>query len=244
MRALWLQTLNEARLLLRRRETVFFSLLLPIMFLAFFGAVYGSDKVAGIPYVSYIVPGYAVFATMAVALGTVTVNLAMERQYGILKRLGGTPLPRAYLIAAKVLSSAILIAGVIIVLILVGTLVYGAHIKGNPLAALVVIVIGILAFASMGITLGGIIKPDSAIAVSNLVYLALSFLGGVFIPLQQFPAGFRNFATLLPSERMVHALQTIWTQGQGLSQTGADIAVILAWMAVALAIGARRFRWT
>ncbi|MGI8967773.1 MAG: ABC transporter permease [Chloroflexota bacterium] len=173
MHALYLQSLNETRLLLRRRETVFFSLLLPVMFLVFFGALYGSHSNNGIKYISYLVPGYAVFATMAVALGTVTVNLAGERQYGILKRLGGTPLPRITLMVAKVVAGAVLIAAVVVVLILVGTLVYGAQIKGNPLAALAILVVGVLSFACMGIVLGGIVKPDSSIAVANLFYLAV-----------------------------------------------------------------------
>lgn len=243
MRALALQSRTEMKLLLRRRETVFFSLLLPVMFLVFFGAVYGNQKLDGIAYVSYLVPGYAVFATMAVSMGTVTVNLASERQYGILKRLGGTPLPRASLVAAKIIAGSLLVAAVVVVLLLVGTLVYHAHIKGNMLAAVAVLIIGILCFATIGIVLGGIVKPDSSVAVANLIYLAFSFLGGVFVPLKDFSPNLRDFATLLPSERMNDALQTIWTQGHGLGQTGLDLPVIVLWAAAVLIIGSRRFKW-
>ncbi len=243
MRTLFLQTTTEMTLSLRRRETIVFSLLLPIMFLLFFGAVYGSSKLNGIPYISYIVPGYEVFSTMSVALGTITISLANERKYLILKRLGGTPLPRASLIVAKVIAASCLIAAVVVVLLLVGRFVYGAHIRGNMLEAIVVLLVGIPCFATMGIVLGGVIRPDSAVAISNIVYLALSFLGGIFVPLQDFSSGLRNFATLLPSERMVDALQTIWTRGDGLSQTGLDLPVVALWAAATLVVGARRFRW-
>jgi ABC-2 type transport system permease protein len=237
------QSMLETKLWLRRRETVFFSLLLPVMFLAFFGALYGSQKLHGISYISYLVPGYAVFATMAVALGTVCTNLATERQTHILKRLGGTPLPRWMMIVAKVLAGSMLIGAVVVVLVLVGTLVYGAHLRGNWLAAILVLLIGVASFAVMGIVLGGTVKAESSVAVANLAYLALSFLGGVFVPLSQFPKSLQNVATLLPSERLADALQTIWTRGHGLSDTGMDIPVLVAWAVVVLLIGSRTFRW-
>lgn len=243
MHVLVRQSMIETKLWLRRRETVFFSLLLPVMFLAFFGALYGSQKQFGISYISYLVPGYAVFATMAVALGTVCTNLANERHTNILKRLGGTPLSRWKIILSKVMASALLVAAVVVVLVLVGTLVYGAQLRGNSLAAVLVLAVGVSSFSMMGIVLGGTIKAESSVAVANLVYLALSFLGGVFIPLSQFPKPLRNFATLLPSERFADALETIWTRGQGLGHTGLDVPILVAWAVVVLLVGSRFFRW-
>jgi len=235
----------EVKLWLRRREAVIFSLLLPVIFLAFFGSLYGSQKVktTGISYISYLVPGYAVYAIMAAALGTVAANLSVEREAKILKRLGGTPLPRAYLILAKVAAGSILIASVITVLLLVGTLGYKAHVHGNLAAGLLVLAVGIISFSAMGIVLGGVAKPDSAAALSSLVYLALSFLGGVFVPLDQFPSGLRTIANVLPSERLNDALQTIWTRGHTLGDTGWDLPIVLAWAAAAIIIASRRFQW-
>ena len=98
------QAVVEIRLWLRRRETVIFSLLLPVLFLVFFGAIYGGQTIRDthVKYIDYMVAGYAVYAIMAVGLGTVAANLANKRFFKILKRLGGTPLPRATLIGAKV----------------------------------------------------------------------------------------------------------------------------------------------
>lgn len=244
MFAVYLQSLTETKLWLRRRETVFFSLLLPIMFLLFFGALYGQEtERGGIKYINYIVPGYAIFAVMALSLGTLAVNLANERQFHILKRIGGTPFPRSYLLAAKVIAGTLLAAAVIAVLILAGTLIYGAHVQGNPLAAVLVLLVSVLSFAAMGIALGGMVKPDAAVAVGNLVYLTLSFLGGVFIPLTQFPSGLLDVARMLPSEHAVKAIQDIWTEGHGLNTVGGDLLVVAAWGVAAAIIGARRFSW-
>ncbi len=244
MKGFLMQTTVETKLWLRRRETVFFSLLLPIMFLLFFGALYGKEtEASGIKYINYIVPAYAVFAVMSVALGTLSSNLAMERKFRILKRLGGTPLRRSSLLGAKIVAGAALTAAVIVVLVLFGTLFYGAHVRGNPLWAIVVLAIGILCFAAMGLALGGIVKPDSAVAVGSLVYLAFSFLGGVFIPLSQFPHGLLTVAKVLPSEHLVAALQAIWTRGEGVNHVGSDLLVVVAWGVAAVLIGSRSFKW-
>jgi len=243
LNALLRQTIVEVKLQLRRREVIVFTLLLPILFLVFFGALYGSRKEGGTMYIDYIVPGYAVFAIMSIALGTLASNIAFEREYNILKRLGGTPLPRVYLLAAKIVAGSVLAGGVIAILILFGVFVYGAHLRGDVLTSILVLVVGVLSFAAMGISLGGAVKPDSAVAIGSLVYLALSFLGGVFIQLHDFPAGLLAVAKFLPSEHMVHAMQSIWTFGSGLDRVGGDLLIIAAWGAGALLIGARRFRW-
>lgn len=239
------QSVMEVRLRLRLRETVVFTLMLPILFLLFFGALYGNDSVphTSIKYINFIVPGYSVYAIMAVALGTTSASLAGERQYGILKRLGGTPLPRPILLGAKVVSAGLLAAAVIVVLVAVGILGYHVELRGNILASIVVLAVGILTFASMGITLGGVVKPDASVAAGSLLYLAFSFLGGVFVPLYQFPRTLRHIAQYLPSERMVHAMQSVWTTGGGFQGVEQDILVMAAWGVGALVIAARRFRW-
>ena len=243
MKGLLHQTYIEVRLQLRRREVLVFTLLLPVLFLIFFGALYGSQKQHGVSYIDYIVPGYAVFAVMAVALGTLSSNIAFEREFKILKRLGGTPLPRLYLLLAKIIAGALLAGAVIAVLLLFGTFAFHAHLHGNILGSLAVLAVGVLSFAAIGIAIGGTVKPDSAVAVGNLIYLALSFLGGVFIQLDQFPSGLLTVARFLPSEHMVHAMQSMWTFGEGLNQVGGDLLVTAAWGAAAVIFGARRFRW-
>ena len=93
------QSINESRMMLRRREVVFFSVLLPVMFMLLFGSIFGSIKDQnGIAVINYQLPGYLVMAVMSVSFISLGIMTATERQYGILKRLGATPLPRAVLI--------------------------------------------------------------------------------------------------------------------------------------------------
>jgi ABC-2 type transport system permease protein len=244
MRALRLQTLIEIKLVLRRRQSLIFALLLPVFLLIFSGSLYGSSRYQHIKSINFVLPQYAVLGILGLALNTIAITIAFERQYGILKRLGGTPLPRQTLIVAKIGAAVVLITAVEVVLFVLGVAAYGASLKGNAVLVVLILVVGMLCFAAWGITLGGLAKPDSVQAFSTLVFLFLGFLGGVFVPLQQFPSSLRNFALVLPSSRMVDGLQQVMTYGHGFTpQVRDDLVVIAIWLFVALAWGRRRFRW-
>src|SRR5437870_11161755 len=107
----------ESRLVLRRRYVVFFTILLPAMFMFLFGSIFGGIKDGnGIKAISYLVPGYLVMAVMSVALISLGITLANERQFGILKRLGATPLPRAILLLGKMAAIALVVVVAVLVL--------------------------------------------------------------------------------------------------------------------------------
>ena len=95
-RALFAQANAESRMMFRRREVVFFSILLPAMFMFLFGSIFGNQTAAnGVKIVDYMLPGYMVMALMSVAFISLGIMTANERQNSVLKRLGATPLSRA-----------------------------------------------------------------------------------------------------------------------------------------------------
>ena len=103
------QSVSEGRMMLRRREVVFFSVLLPVMFMLLFGSIFGHIKDgSGIAVINYLLPGYVVMAVMSVSFISLGIMTANERQNSILKRLGATPLPRAVLILGKIVAIALI----------------------------------------------------------------------------------------------------------------------------------------
>src|SRR4051794_7615091 len=108
--ALLSQARAETLLMLRRRGAVFFSIFLPVMFIFLFGSIYGNvtDRETGRKVIDFLVPGYVVMAVMSISLVSLGVILATERQYGILKRLGATPLPRAFLLLSKIAAASVI----------------------------------------------------------------------------------------------------------------------------------------
>ena len=243
MKALKIQSLIECRLLLRQRESVFFGLLLPVMFLAFVGIAFRSGVYKGYSSIDYLVPPYLVMAVMSVAIVNLGISFAAQRASGALKRLGGTPLPKITLLAAKIISSAALIAVACVLLILVAVLAYQAHLRGNPMAAIVALVIGIGAFSAIGVALGGTIAADGAAAITNAIYLPLLFLGGSFIPVDRMPIALKDLADVLPPAHLVAALNAILVHGEGLDAAGWDLVVVASWGLLATLVASRRLRW-
>ncbi|HVC79480.1 MAG TPA: ABC transporter permease [Chloroflexota bacterium] len=243
MRILRLQTAIEFRLLFRQRETVFFGLVLPLMFLFFVGVAFRSGVYRGYTSINSLLPPYLVMAIMSIAVVNLGISFATQRATGALKRFGGTPLPRTTLVLAKVLSSAVLIAVSCILLAVVSIGLYGMRTQGNPLWALLVLVIGIAAFAAIGIALGGSIAADGAAAVTNAIYLPLLFLGGSFVPVSKLPRPLADLAWALPPAHLVRALDTVLIHGQSLASTGWDLPIVAAWGLAAVLAASRWLSW-
>jgi ABC-2 type transport system permease protein len=243
MTVLRMQSLMECRLLIRQRETIFFGLLLPLMFLVFVGIAFRSGVYRGYTSANSLVPPYLVMAVMSIAIVNLGISFAGQRATGALKRLGGTPLPRPTLLVAKVIASALFIAAACVLLILLAMVAYGARLSGDPFSAIVALAIGICAFSAIGIALGGIIQADGAAAVTNAIYLPLLFLGGGFIPVSAMPSLLQDIALFFPSAHLVDALQTILVQGRPITATGWNLPIVAAWGFAATAVAARGLRW-
>jgi ABC-2 type transport system permease protein len=244
MSPLLTQTITDVKIHFRRPQTYTFSIALPALVLVFFGAVYGSSHIQGIKEINFQLPQYAVLAAMAVSFNTIGITIAIERGKLILKRMGGTPVPRWVIIVSLLVSAVILLTVVQLVLFAVGVYAYGASPKGNHLLMIGILAAGVICFATMAIAFGGLVKPDSAASMGPFIYIALSFLGGVFVPLAQFPHNLKNVASVLPSERMVDGLQQVMTYGHGMNtQVTQDIIALGIWVVVAAAVGIRFFRW-
>src|SRR4051812_43091130 len=175
----------ESRMMLRRREVVFFSILLPTMFMLLFGSIFGNtvDQESGVKVISFLLPGYMVMAIMSVALISLGIMTANERQNGVLKRLGATPLPRALLLLGKMVSISFVIIIAVILLLAIGVSFFGVTIRGNPIEIALILVIGIAVFAILGLMIGGMVKAEAAPAILNAIYFPLLFLGGAILPL-------------------------------------------------------------
>jgi ABC-2 type transport system permease protein len=243
VKVLVLQTKIEFRLLLRQRETVFFGLVLPLMFLFFVGVAFRSGVYRGYTSIDSLLPPYLVMAVMSIAVVNLGISFATQRATGCLKRFGGTPLPRATLLVAKALSGAALICLSCLLLVVVSFAFYHIRTHGNPLWALPPLLIGIAAFTAIGVALGGSIPAEGAAAVTNAIYLPLLFLGGTFVPIDTLPTPLRDLARVLPPARLVSALNSVLVDGRTALDTGWDIPIIAAWGVAAIVIASRRLRW-
>ena len=235
------QAALETRTTLRNGEQLLLTLIIPVLLLVAF-SLDDLVKVTG-RRVDFLVPGIMALAVMSTAFTSLAIATGFERRYGVLKRLGSTPLPRAGLIAAKTLTVLTIELMQVVIISVVG-LALGWQPHGGPAAVLWVILLllaGTAAFSGLALLLAGTLRAEATLAVANLIYLVLLGVGGVIFPLTRFPAGVRSVLTLLPSGALSSGLRSVLQYGTGLPVR--DLAVLVVWAAVAITIAARTFRW-
>jgi ABC-2 type transport system permease protein len=233
----------ELRTLLRNGEQLVLTLVIPLLLLAAFGVEPLVSFGAGLSRADFLTPGIIALAVMSTAFTSQAIATGFERRYGVLKRLGATPLSRPGLIAAKT-------ATVIAVELLQGVLIIavGAAIGWRPDASPAAIVtaplligLGTAAFSGLALLMAGTLRAEATLAAANLVYIVLLGVGGVVFPLTRFPAAARPVLELLPTGALSTGLRAVLQHGAVLP---AGNAVTLAvWAAAAIAAAARTFRW-
>jgi ABC-2 type transport system permease protein len=231
----------ELRLTARRAENLLAMLAIPVAVLVFFVGL-GIPATAADP-VAFLLPGVLALAIVASGLVNVGIATAYERHYGVLKRLGGSPLTRGELIVAK-LGAVVAFETVQVALLLaIAAGLLGWSPAGPVNAALLVaaVLLGTAAFAGLGLLLAGTLRAEATLALANGLFLAILLVGGIVQPLDQLPEPLAAVAALLPGAALADVFRV--ALGSGASDGTAPLAVLVAW-AVALPLAAARtFRW-
>ena len=241
MRAWRAQVGSELRLTARRGDSVLLNLAIPVGLLVFFSLVDVLPKPAGISHpVRFLTPGVIALAVMSTAMVSLGIATGFERQYGVLKRLGATPLGRGRLLTAKIAAIAVVEFVQVTVLVLVG-LALGWTVGGSAALAIPAILLGTAAFAGLGLLMAGTLRAEVTLAAANGLYLLLLLLGGMIFPLSKLPTPLRDVAEALPAGALSDALHGALTSG---ASVPARAWIVLAIWAVAMPLlAARFFRW-
>jgi ABC-2 type transport system permease protein len=232
----------EIRSMLRNGEQLLLTMIIPVLLLVGFSAAPLVD-VGGGSRVDFMTPGVLALAVMSTAFTGQAIATGFERRYGVLKRLGATPLSRTGLMLAKTL--AVVAVEIIQVVVLSGVAIaLGWRPANSPLAVLsliLLILLGTAAFSGLGLLMAGTLRAEATLAGANLVYLVLLGCGGVVFPLSKFPESVRPVLEALPISALTGGLRSVLTDSAGLPL--AAVAILAAWAAVSLFITSRTFRW-
>ncbi|MFE1265901.1 ABC transporter permease [Streptomyces sp. NPDC058757] len=232
------QTALETRMLLRNGEQLLLTVIIPSLLLVLFSAVDIVDTGKG-EAVDFLAPGVLALAVMSTAFTGQAIATGFERRYGVLKRLAASPLPRRALMTAKTL--AVLVTEVLqIVLLTAIAFGLGWSPHGNPLAVLLLLVLGTAAFSGLGLLMAGTLKAEATLAAANLVFLLLLVGGGVIVPLEKFGAA-GDVLALLPISALSDGLRDVLQDGAG--TPWADAGILAVWAVLGLGAAARFFRW-
>jgi ABC-2 type transport system permease protein len=235
------QTVAEVRLTLRQGESVLLTMAIPVGLLIFFSLVDVLPRPAGIHRTAqWLTPGVLALAVMSTAMVSLGIATGFERQYGVLKRLGSTPLGRPRLIAAKTLAVLAVEAVQAVVIIAVG-LALGWRPVGDPVLAVVAAILATIGFAGLGLLMAGALRAEVTLAAANGLYLLLLLVGGMVVPLSSLPGPLATAARLLPAAALSQALHAGLTSGG--SPPAESWIVLGVWAVLAPLAAARTFRW-
>lgn len=236
----WRQYRLERRLFWRNPSAAFFNFLLPLLFLAFFGAIlHGSQHDLNV-----IVPGIAGMAVMSTTFTALAYNMVFLREQGVLKRIRGTPMPTvSYLfgIAFNAVTNAALQIAIITV---AGRVFFGTGWPRDWGELLLFVAVGVICFASLGVAFSHAIPNfESTSAYVNAVFLPVILISGVFYDAAHAPGFIKGIAEALPLIHLINGLSGAMVKGTGIAANVTALGVIAAWAVLGVLLAVRGFSW-
>jgi ABC-2 type transport system permease protein len=237
----------ELRLTSRRLENLLVTLLLPAVLLVFFGSMEilpdAETALPGTAPIDGVLP--AVLATAIVAAGLVNLGIStgFERSYGVLKRLGASPLTRGQLMAGKMGTIVVIetIQAILLVGLAVGIFGWAPGPDWSPPAVVAALALGTAAFSALGLLFAGTLRAEATMALTNALFLLGILLGGLFVPAHQLPGLLGALASLLPTAALADALRI--GLGAITGNVSEPLVVLALWAVGTSILTARTFRW-
>lgn len=245
----WHQFRYDQKTFWRNPASVFFTVMLPVIFLFIFATIFGNDTIdelGGVKITTYYVPAIISLAVISATFVSPAMSLVEDREDGVLKRVRGTPLPSQVFIAGRVGNAVVVSVVMVVVVTLLGRIVYGVDVPTATLAGVfVTLVVGAASFACLGFAMTTIIpNSDAAPAITNAIALPLYFISGIFIPENEIPDGVLTVADAFPVRHFFEAFFEAFdpaTTGVGIAW--GQLAIVAAWGLAGLIVAARFFRW-
>jgi ABC-2 type transport system permease protein len=234
----------EFRLLIRNGEQLLLALVIPLGLLLLLGATGLGNR---LPLgegaaIDDAVPRVLALAVLSSSFTSLAIATGFERRYGVIKRLGASPLSRTGLLAGKI--GAVLVVQLIQLAVLIGT---GFALGWNPaggvdavFGVVLMVLCGTAAFASLGLLMAGVLRAEATLAAANLLYLLLLVGGAVLTPVDEYPAGMQGVVRALPSAALANGLAN--STIEGVIPWAAALSLAL-WAGVLGYLVSRTFRW-
>ncbi len=219
-----------------------------VVFLILLGASAGNSHIAfygNIRLVQYYVPGFAAYGVMAACFNILAITLVNRREMGLLKRLRLSPLPTWALLTAIVVSSMVIAAVEVVILLAVGRLGFNVHFPDNVGAFVVAIVVGMLSFSALGVAMSTLVpNQDAAGPIVSIIFFVLLFLSGLWFPLKP-GSGLAQFSAYFPVHHFITAVFAPFNTQKGASPWAwHDLLIVAIWGAVGAIVAVRRWKWS
>jgi ABC-2 type transport system permease protein len=237
-------TRMEFKLLVRNGEQLLLALVIPLGLLLLLGGTGLGERLplgSGRP-IDEAVPRVLALPILSSSFTSLAIATGFERRYGVIKRLGASPLSRTGLLAGKI--GAVLIVEVVQLIVLIGT---GFALGWKPIGGVgavfgvvLTVLCGTAAFASLGLLMAGVLRAEATLAAANLLYLLLLVGGAIMTPVDEYPEGLQGVVRLLPSAALANGIAN--STVEGVIPWAAALSLAL-WAGVLGYLVSRTFRW-
>ena len=194
--------------------------------------------------IDFYLPGVLAFSVAQSALFGVSITLVLWRTRGLLRRLRLTPVRLTELIVSRIAISLLVAAAQTTVMLGIGIVVFGVHLRGQWWLLYPVVLIGTMCFLALGLISGAVARTeDSAVAIAQVVVLPMTFISGVWFPVDGIPSWLKVIADILPLRHLIRALTDVAIRGEGIGAVAGDLGIMLLFTVVLGAVALRLFRW-
>jgi ABC-2 type transport system permease protein len=233
--AAW-QVRNEQRAFWRNRRAAIFSFGFPIMLLLVFGLLNKNNNVdtRGVSWDVFYVPGILAYGIVTTAFSNIAISLAYARDYGVIKRIQGTPLPWWTYMAGRIGSTVLVTAAMCALTLGIGAVVLDVHLHASMIPGLLLgILFGTVAFTALGI---GFVRflpsADTAGPMQAFLIMPIAFVSNVFFPLDDAPQWLDKIASALPLKPLADQLHTAFEHTSGSGIVGDDLTTLAIWIVI------------
>lgn len=245
----------EIKAFLRQKESVVFTLAFPVLMLILFGLIFGNNKAeGGIDFATYFVPGMIGAGILASSFQTLAIQIPIERDEGLLKRLRGTPMPKAAYFIGKVAMVLFVMVLEIILLAVVGMLLFGLKLPVDGthwLVLIALVLLGTTTLTLLGIAFSSLPRTgSSAPALVTPIALVLQFISGVYFPFYQLPSWLQEVAAIFPLKWLTQGLRYVFlpdaakaNEPAGVWELGKVFGMLGIWAVIGMALCLLTFRW-
>jgi ABC-2 type transport system permease protein len=237
------------KLTLRNPRAVTFTFAFPIVLVVLFNALNGDTHVTSagvkVPFSQFYTPAIGVFSLVAACYTTLIVGISTARDNGLLKRVRGTPLPLPIYLVSWMTAAALVGLLAVVAMFAVSVPAFGVTIYAEKLpAAIVTLLLGAACLTSLGVAVASLVKnAEQAQPVAQLTFLPISFISGIWFPLDNAPDWLLKVSHFFPLSHIAQAFEACFVPGPGAAWSGSDLWVVAVWTVAGLFVARRRFRW-
>ncbi len=226
-----------------------FTFAFPLLFLVIFSTLNSGERIeerGGISFTTFFVPGIIAFGLISACYTNLAIRMTMNRDFGILKRIRGTPVPTWAYLAGQVASSVLVTFLLLFLTVGLGVVAFDVDFRTSTAAGLFVTLgLGAACFCALGLAVSGLCpNADAAPAIVNFSIFPLLFVSGIFFPIDTAPRWLSSLAELFPMQRLADGLQYAFDpRTTGLGFNGSDLAGLAVWTVAGSLLALRLFRW-